>query len=138
MSTLTNVEQSTTITVVAPSVYSVTRLPHDDLISVRLSSAGGFQNGMVSLVTDDDGLDRMIDYLVDARVQLNRSALSVVSEAPSYTFTVPETYHCDNHTPGDVFTVRIVGDAGQDGWITVENVETGDQFPVQPSELVSA
>lgn len=53
-----------------------------------------------------------------------------------YRYVVPEVYHCDNHTPGEVFTVRLTGDvAQQPDWFTVENIYSGDQFPVQMSEL---
>lgn len=53
-----------------------------------------------------------------------------------FHYTVPQDYHCDNHTPGEVFTVRLTGDVAQfPDWFTVENVDSGDEFSAQMSEL---
>jgi hypothetical protein len=52
-----------------------------------------------------------------------------------YRYTVPETYYCDNHTPGDVLTVRLLGeDDGNPGWFRVETAN-GDEFPATLDEL---
>lgn len=56
-----------------------------------------------------------------------------------FRYTVPDEYHCDHHTPGDVLTVRFTGEVAQyPDWFTVENIEDGDQFPVQLSEIEDA